>query len=93
MKLQSRFAIIAITIAVSLIISTLAVVHSAKASSLQQASVTSTHTAEAQPETAPRALVPDRPTFQPKLVLLSTTPNFARPIRRAPVRRKGRVQH
>jgi hypothetical protein len=39
------------------------------------------------------ALTPNRTEFQPRHFVSITTPNFSEPIRRAPIRRKGRVQH
>ncbi len=39
------------------------------------------------------ALTPNRTKFQPRHFVSITTPNFSEPIRRAPIRRKGRVQH
>jgi hypothetical protein len=40
-----------------------------------------------------RALTPDRTKYQPRFLVSITTPNFSKPIRRAPIRRKGRVKH
>jgi hypothetical protein len=42
---------------------------------------------------APEALMTSRRAFEPKLQISFTVPNFARPARRAPIRRKGRIQH
>jgi hypothetical protein len=39
------------------------------------------------------ALIPNRTKFQPHHFVSITTPNFSKPMRRAPIRRKGRVQH
>lgn len=40
------------------------------------------------------SLVPSRSVFrQPTRYATTRTPNFSRPIRRAPIRRKGRIQH
>ena len=39
------------------------------------------------------ALTPNRTKFQPHHFVSITTPNFSNPIRRAPIRRKERVQH
>jgi len=93
MKSQSRFAAIALVIVTSLILSTLATIHSAKACG-QHSSITASQTApEIQSEPAPGAILPSHTEFQVKHVFIGTTPNFTRPIRRAPIRRKGRIQH
>jgi hypothetical protein len=42
---------------------------------------------------APEALLSSRHVFQPRFQLSYTVPNFGRVIRRAPIRRKGRLQH
>ncbi len=42
---------------------------------------------------APEALMPTRHVFQPRFQASYTVPNFGRVIRRAPIRRKGRIQH
>ena len=42
---------------------------------------------------APEALLSSRHVFQPRFQASYTVPNFGRVIRRAPIRRKGRIQH
>jgi len=42
---------------------------------------------------APEALMPTRHVFQPRFQASYTVPNFGRVIRRAHIRRKGRIQH
>lgn len=39
------------------------------------------------------ALIPARHVFRPAFQISTTVPNFSHPIRRAPLRRKGRIQH
>ena len=39
------------------------------------------------------SLVPSRSVLQPTRYATTSTPNFSTPIRRAPIRRKGRIQH
>jgi len=41
---------------------------------------------------APEALMATRHVFQPRFQASYTVPNFGRVIRRAPIRRKGRIQ-
>ncbi|MDX6577803.1 MAG: hypothetical protein QOE96_3756 [Blastocatellia bacterium] len=41
----------------------------------------------------PEALLSSRHVFQPRFQASYTVPNFGRVIRRAPIRRKGRIQH
>jgi hypothetical protein len=41
---------------------------------------------------ASEALTTSRHAFEPKFQISFTVPNFARPARRAPIRRKGRIQ-
>ena len=92
---MKRFAAIALTIIAALVTSSFATIRSSKASTNPDTSITTTHegTAEVQSESLPRALTPDRAKFQPKYVACAVSPNFSQPARKAPIRRKGRVQH
>jgi hypothetical protein len=39
------------------------------------------------------ALTVNREQFKPQFIASASLPNFGQPIRRAPIRRKGRVRH
>jgi hypothetical protein len=41
----------------------------------------------------PEAAIPSKDFFRPVFFVTISLPNFSKPTRRAPIRRKGRVQH
>jgi hypothetical protein len=92
--MRSRFATIAMIVITALILSTLAAVSSAKTNAHDAASISTQNntTAELRTDQEP-ALTPNPERFQPQFVVSVSAPNFNQPIRRAPIRRKGRVKH
>jgi len=92
--MKSRFATIALIVITALIICTLAAVSSARTHVHDGAAISTQDntTAELRTDQEP-ALTPNTERFQPQFVVSVSVPNFNQPIRRAPIRRKGRVRH
>jgi hypothetical protein len=92
--MKLRFVTIAMIVITALIISTFAAINCAKTTAHDSIYVTlpSNLALEVSTEPAP-ALTPQREKFQPHFVATPSIPTFARPVRRAPIRRKGRVKH
>jgi len=98
--MKSHIKSIALVILTVLVVTTVWIISSAKASHYDRDSRTAGNaqhvqdgsTTEPVIESMLRALAPASTRFRPKLIWIASVPNFARPTRRAPLRRKGRIQ-
>ena len=93
--MKLRFASITFILIVALVLSTVATatnhpepVNVDAASTLIQRTPDFT-----EPHSVTPALIPNREKFRALYVSIQSNLNFSKPIRRAPIRRKGRVQH
>ena len=92
--MKSRFAAIAMILITALIISTFAQVNAAGTNAHESTSISTQNNAS--PEVrfeSQRALTPSREKFQPQFIVSASIPNFSQPVRRPPIRRKGRAKH
>ena len=93
--MNSKFANIAMIVIFALVTATFASLKSTKASTCTDVSIMAHDdvASEAQSESLPRALIPDRSKVRARTMVIASTANFGPSVRRAPIRRKGHVRH